>query len=90
MNQRHSYVIPLIALIAFFSQTAMAEDATQTTIAHFKQIKHTKPFFKNAYGYAVFPTVGSAGFIIGGAYGKGTVYSAPKNWYSFIGFSNSL
>ena len=30
--------------------------------------------FNSAYGYAMFPTIGKAGFIIGGAYGKGRVY----------------
>jgi lipid-binding SYLF domain-containing protein len=30
-------------------------------------------FFKNAAGYAVFPSVGKAGFVVGGAYGKGLV-----------------
>jgi lipid-binding SYLF domain-containing protein len=30
-------------------------------------------FFKNAAGYAVFPTVGKGGIVIGGAYGKGLV-----------------
>ena len=30
--------------------------------------------FENAYGYALFPTIGKAGFWIGGAYGEGRVY----------------
>ena len=30
--------------------------------------------FKTAHGYALFPTIGKAGFIVGGAYGKGRVY----------------
>ncbi len=30
--------------------------------------------FANSYGYALFPTIGKAGFVIGGAYGKGRVY----------------
>ena len=30
--------------------------------------------FNSAYGYALFPTIGKAGFVIGGAYGKGHVY----------------
>lgn len=30
--------------------------------------------FKTAYGYALFPTIGKAGFVIGGAYGEGRVY----------------
>ncbi len=30
--------------------------------------------FTSAFGYALFPTIGKAGFVIGGAYGKGRVY----------------
>lgn len=35
-------------------------------------------FFDSAYGYALFPTIGEAGFIVGGAYGKGKVYEQGK------------
>lgn len=30
--------------------------------------------FKTAFGYALFPTIGKAGFIVGGAFGSGRVY----------------
>lgn len=33
-----------------------------------------RPFFDNSAGYAVFPTVGKGGLIVGGAYGKGILY----------------
>jgi lipid-binding SYLF domain-containing protein len=35
--------------------------------------------FSNAYGYALFPTIGKAGFVVGGAYGKGRVYEQGKH-----------
>ena len=35
--------------------------------------------FKSAYGYALFPTIGKAGFIVGGAYGEGRVYRQGKH-----------
>ncbi len=35
-------------------------------------------FFKKAYGYAVFPSVGKAGIGIGGAHGKGQVFKKGK------------
>lgn len=35
--------------------------------------------FNSAYGYALFPTIGKAGFVIGGAYGKGRVYEQGKH-----------
>ncbi|MES9859031.1 MAG: lipid-binding SYLF domain-containing protein [Sedimenticola sp.] len=41
-------------------------------------------FFREAYGYAVFPNVGKAGMFIGGAYGEGEVYRKGR----FIGTSS--
>ena len=35
--------------------------------------------FNSAYGYALFPTIGKAGFLVGGAYGKGRVYEQGKH-----------
>ncbi len=34
--------------------------------------------FKSAYGYALFPTIGEVGFVVGGAYGEGRVYEQGK------------
>ena len=34
--------------------------------------------FNSAYGYALFPTIGKVGFLVGGAYGKGRVYKQSK------------
>ena len=33
-----------------------------------------REFLERAHGYAVFPTVGKAGAVVGGAYGRGVVY----------------
>ena len=35
--------------------------------------------FESAHGYALFPTIGKAGFVVGGAYGKGRVYQGGKH-----------
>ena len=54
---------------------ANAESKANETLATFvNKDKSIENFFKQAYGYAVFPTVGKAGFIVGGAYGDGMVY----------------
>ncbi len=34
----------------------------------------TSNMFNSAYAYALFPTIGKAGFFVGGAYGEGRVY----------------
>ena len=42
------------------------------------------PFLDDAYGYAVFPSVGKGGLIVGGAYGRGEVYERGR----LIGYSS--
>ena len=54
---------------------ANAELKANETLAHFKNKDSSLDnFFKQAYGYVVFPTIGKAGFIVGGAHGDGVVY----------------
>jgi lipid-binding SYLF domain-containing protein len=62
-----------MTLVLSFSSVATA-DKFEDTIAVYKKSEAVQPFFKNAYGYAVIPTVGKGGIGIGGAYGKGQVY----------------
>ncbi len=47
------------------------------TLAAFKNSKAGN-FFENAYGYAIFPTIGKVGFVIGGAYGQGRVFEKGR------------
>ena len=65
--------VGLMILLLNFSNLVQA-DSYSNTIDVFKNSPAVQPFFKNAYGYAVFPTVGKGGIGIGGAYGKGQVY----------------
>ncbi len=60
-------------LIAGSSSQGFA-DSYSKAVSVFKQSEAVQPFFKNSYGYAVFPTVGKGGIIVGGAYGEGQVY----------------
>lgn len=53
--------------------------AAKETIAQFKKRDPSmKRFFDNAYGYAVYPTIGAGAFIVGGAHGTGLVYKKGK------------
>jgi lipid-binding SYLF domain-containing protein len=77
-NMRAFFILLLCALPF---TTAWAEDDAakqeqkyQETIDIFKGAGESGTFFGNSYGFAVFPTIGKAGFIIGGSYGKGRVY----------------
>src|SRR5579883_2393644 len=56
-------------------RSALADDYDYSaTIAVFKHAGASAGFFKSSYGYAVFPTIGKGGFVVGGAHGKGRVY----------------
>jgi lipid-binding SYLF domain-containing protein len=54
---------------------AVASAATDADTIHvFKHAGESAVFFSNCYAYAVFPTIGAGGLVIGGARGKGHVY----------------
>jgi lipid-binding SYLF domain-containing protein len=71
-----------ILMIMFILALALANpaqaDKFTDTIGIYKKSETVQPFFKNAYGYAVFPTIGKAGIGIGGSYGTGQVYQGGK------------
>ena len=52
---------------------AQADEYEQTKTI-FQNAGESGTFFGKSYGYALFPTIGKAGVIIGGAYGEGRVY----------------
>lgn len=74
---RFLFLILTMSLAFNFHNLAQAEKYSRT-VETFKKSPAVQPFFKSAYGYAVFPTVGKAGFGIGGAYGSGQVYRRGK------------
>ncbi len=55
------------------------EAAAQETIARFKKADSAmQAFFDHAYGYAVFPSIGKGGLIVGGGSGRARVYEKGK------------
>jgi lipid-binding SYLF domain-containing protein len=70
-------LISLLTLALLVPLAAGADDYS-SAISVFNSSPNVQPFFKNAYGYALFPTVGKAAFIVGGAYGEGQVYRGGK------------
>lgn len=68
------FIFPMILILAGLVTGTAFADSYAHTIGVFKKADATTPFFNNSYGYAVFPTIGKGGFVIGGAYGKGRVY----------------
>lgn len=72
MKPIQSSLMAIFFLLA--CSAAASADSYSATTAFYKTSPAVQPFFKNSYGYAVFPTVGKGGIVIGGAFGKGRVY----------------
>ena len=68
--------ILLFAVFAFIAQPAFADDV-DTAIENFRGAG-AGDFIDDAYGYAVFPSIGKGGIGIGGAHGKGEVFVGGK------------
>ena len=66
----------VLSFCAFMMQPAMADDV-ETTLDNFRTAG-AGDFIDDAYGYAVFPSIGKGGIGIGGAHGKGSVYKGGK------------
>ena len=64
--------VALLSFCAFMMQPAMA-DEIETTLDNFRTAG-AGDFIDEAYGYAIFPSIGKCGIGLGGANGKGSVY----------------
>jgi lipid-binding SYLF domain-containing protein len=65
--------IGIAIFLMFISATAVWADKFDET-RHIFESAGISEMFKTAYGYALFPTIGKGGFVVGGAYGEGRVY----------------
>jgi lipid-binding SYLF domain-containing protein len=75
--KRITQVVGLV--LCMFAAVGIANaDKYDDTIALFKNAGESAIFFKESYGYAVFPNIGEAGLVVGGAYGKGRVFVHGK------------
>ncbi len=67
-------VAPALLLMAGMAHAGKYQD----TINLFRNAGPSAAFFQKSYAYAVFPTIGEGGFVVGGAGGKGHVYVHGK------------
>jgi len=63
-----AFALPMGAALA----APTARDAG--TVDLFKKAGASSAYFDKSYGYAVFPTIGQGGFVVGAAHGDGDVY----------------
>ena len=74
MQIHRSLILVVISLSFIHCATTRTSDPFDNAISVFRQSPQVAPFFQDAYGYAVFPTIGKGGIVIGAAYGEGQVY----------------
>jgi lipid-binding SYLF domain-containing protein len=68
-------VLPrFVTLTLLLGSGVVCADAFDDTIELFKHAGESAVFLNNCYAYAVFPTIGAGGLVIGGARGRGQVY----------------
>ncbi|MGB2906098.1 MAG: YSC84-related protein [Candidatus Aminicenantaceae bacterium] len=68
-------LIGCVIFVLLLPALAQSESEVQAVREHFEEgDPGMQAWFREAYGYAVFPSVGKGGFGIGGAHGKGLVY----------------
>lgn len=67
--------LPLAPAFAGDSDEAKYQD----TLRVFRDAGESGEFFGKSHGYAIFPTIGKAGFVVGGAHGKGRVYAVGQH-----------
>jgi len=75
---KSSLRVTLFTLLLSLPLTAALADEYADTKRMFENAGISN-MFKTAHGYALFPTIGKAGFVVGGAYGKGRVFKGSMH-----------
>ena len=68
----------ILALLIVLPFSRAFADEYSDTIKIFRNAGESATFFGDSYGYAVFPTIGKGGFVVGAAHGSGRVYRQGK------------
>lgn len=71
---RHHHLARLLATALLLWTPVLWADSYTDAAGLFKNAGESARFFDKCYGYAVFPTIGKAGLVVGGAHGSGRVY----------------
>lgn len=71
-------VLAACLVMTLAAGSAYAASGYRETIDMFKNSGASAEFFGKSYAYAVFPTVGEGGLVVGGAHGRGRVYLHGK------------
>jgi len=75
MIRVRTLLLSLLLAVPFASALA---DEYADTIKQFRDADGKATLFRDSYGYAVFPTIGKGGLVVGAAHGSGRVYVKGK------------
>jgi lipid-binding SYLF domain-containing protein len=78
MHRIYFSMMAVVFVLVLGLSAPVQADKYANTISVYKKSEVVQPFFSNAYGYAVFPTIGKGGIGIGASYGEGQVYRGGK------------
>ncbi len=76
MNATRRFLILAAALL--LPAGSLMAGPYSDTLTLFRNAGQSAGYFAHSYGYAVFPTIGKGGFVVGGAHGDGHVYAQGK------------
>ena len=74
---KKNLTVLVLAVMMLAGPLARADEYSDT-IDVYKKAGESAAFFKDCYGYAVFPTIGKGGLGVGAAHGNGRVYEQGK------------
>lgn len=69
----------LLLLLLLVPISGLGDTSYRHTIEVFRDAGESGTYFEDCYGYAVFPTIGKGGIVVGGAYGEGRVYQGEAH-----------
>jgi len=69
----------LLLMVLTLGGSVASADEYSDTINVFKNAGESASFFNNSYGYAVFPSIGKGGLVVGAAHGDGRVFAQGKH-----------
>jgi lipid-binding SYLF domain-containing protein len=75
---RRVHKLLLLGVAMLLPAGALLAGSFGDTANLFKNAGQSADYFSDAYGYAIFPTIGKGGLVIGAAHGTGHVYEQGK------------
>ncbi len=73
MKKHLALYLSMLFMVLLPSGTVLADEFSDT-YSIFRDVPVSEAFFGDCYGYAIFPTIGKGGFVVGAAHGDGRVY----------------